>query len=97
NMEVGQQYLSYLMGKPFVTDNLFYLATAYNAGPGNLFKWQKKVKYNNDPLLFIEVIPSRETRIYIERVMANFWAYNLRFGKEHKSMDEVASGQWPTL
>ncbi len=97
NMEVGQQYLSYLMGKPFVSDNLFYLATAYNAGPGNLFKWQKKAKYKNDPLLFIEVIPARETRIYIERVLANFWAYNLRFGKAHKSMDEVASGQWPTL
>jgi len=97
NMEVGQQYLSYLMGKPFVSDNLFYLAAAYNAGPGNLFKWQKKVKYKNDPLLFIEVLPARETRIYIERVLANFWAYNLRFGKAHKSMDEVASGQWPTL
>lgn len=97
NMQVGQQYLSYLMGKPFVSDNLFYLATAYNAGPGNLFKWQKSAKYHNDPLLYIEVIPSRETRIYIERVMANFWAYNLRFGKVHKSMDEVASGQWPTL
>lgn len=97
NMNVGQQYLSYLMGKPFVSDNLFYLATAYNAGPGNLFKWQKTAKYQNDPLLYIEVIPSRETRIYIERVMANFWAYNLRFGKVHKSMDEVASGQWPTL
>lgn len=57
NMEVGQQYLSYLMGKPFVTDNLFYLATAYNAGPGNLFKWQKKVKYNNDPLLLLKLFP----------------------------------------
>ncbi len=97
NMEIGQQYLSYLMGKPFVQGNLFYLAVAYNAGPGNLFKWQKSAKYNNDPLLFIEVLPARETRLYVERVMANFWAYNLRFGHVHKSMDEVASGQWPTL
>ena len=57
NMEVGQQYLSYLMGKPFVSDNLFYLATAYNAGPGNLFQMAEKAKYKNDPLFFIEVLP----------------------------------------
>ena len=97
NMEVGQQYVNYLLQKPFVNGNLFFLAAAYNAGPGNLYKWQKSARYKDDPLLFIEVIPARETRIYIERVMANFWAYNARFNETHKSMDELVSGRWPTL
>lgn len=55
------------------------MMTAYNAGPGNLAKWKKNTRYGNDPLLFIEAIPSSETRIYIERVTANYWIYNARF------------------
>ena len=45
-----------------IPNDLFRLATAYNAGPGNLRNWQAKVNYNDDPLMYIESIPSRETR-----------------------------------
>lgn len=97
NLETGQRYVSYLMDKDFIGNNLFFLATAYNAGPGNLYKWQKKTKYGNDPLMFIEAIPSRQTRIYIERVLANLWIYNARFGQESRSLEELVHSQWPTL
>ena len=97
NLETGQKYVAYLMEKPFIGNNLFFLTTAYNAGPGNLYKWQKKTNYNNDPLMYIEAIPSRQTRIYIERVLANFWIYNARFGQSNKSLDELIRNQWPTL
>lgn len=97
NMELGQQYINYLLEKKFIDGNLFYLMAAYNAGPGNLVKWQKKVQYNNDPLLFIEVIPARETRIYIERVMANLWIYQSRFGQELSGIKALSKGQWPML
>lgn len=97
NLETGQKYVSYLMEKPYIGDNLFFLATAYNAGPGNLYKWQKSTKYNDDPLMYIEAIPARQTRIYIERVLANFWIYNARFGKQSKSLEELVHDQWPTL
>ncbi len=97
NLKLGQQYISYLLDKPFVDGNLFYMITAYNAGPGNLVKWQKFARYNNDALLFIEVIPSAQTRIYIERVMANYWIYNMRFGLENPSLEQIADGQWPSL
>ena len=96
-METGQRYVSYLMEKDFIGNNLFFLATAYNAGPGNLYKWQKKVKYGNDPLMFIEAIPSRQTRIYIERVLANFWVYNARFGQPSESLEALIHSRWPTL
>lgn len=97
NLEIGQKYVNYLMEKPFIGDNLFFMTTAYNAGPGNLVKWQKKMNYDDDPLMFIETLPARETRIYIERVMANFWIYNAKFNKEPKSLEQLSEGQWPTL
>lgn len=97
NLKLGQQYISYLLDKPFVDGNLFYMIAAYNAGPGNLVKWQKSARYYNDALLFIEVIPSAQTRIYIERVMANYWIYNMRFGLDNPSLGQIASGQWPSL
>ena len=97
NLELGQKYVSYLAAKPYIDDNLFYLITAYNAGPGNLFKWQKSTRYGDDALLFIEAIPSSETRIYIERVMANYWIYNMRFKLPNQTLKEVASGEWPKL
>ncbi len=97
NLETGQNYVNYLLEKPFIEGNLFFLAAAYNAGPGNLMKWQKKMKYDGDPLLFIEVIPSRETRLYVKRVMTNYWIYNARFDKPNPSLDDVLNGRWPLV
>lgn len=97
NLELGQKYVNYLMDKPFINGNLFFMMTAYNGGPGNLRKWQKRMKYDNDPLMFIETIPSRETRIYIERVMTNYWIYNSRMGKDSPSLNALVKGDWPEI
>ena len=97
NLSLGQQYINYLLEKSFVDGNLFYLAVSYNAGPGNLVKWQKRMKYNDDPLLFIEVVPARETRLYIKRVMANYWIYNARLGNDNYTLEQVAEGKYPVL
>ena len=97
NLSLGQKYVSYLLSKPFIEGNLFYMLTAYNGGPGNLLKWIKNARFYDDPLLFIEVIPSAETRIYIERVMANYWIYNMRFGNINHTLEQLGEGQWPIL
>lgn len=97
NLELGQQYVSYLLNKPFIEGNLFYLLTAYNGGPGNLVKWQKSARFGKDPLLFIEVIPAAETRVYIERVMVNYWIYNMRFNRDNHTMEQLISGEWPVM
>lgn len=97
NLELGQQYVEYLFDKPYINGNIFYMLTAYNAGPGNLYKWQKNVKYNDDPLLFIEVIPARETRIYIERVMANYWIYQFRCNAPTPTLKALAQDHWPYI
>jgi len=96
NLKLGQRYLQHLMSAPIVKNNLFFLATAYNGGPGNLITWRNKANYGNDPLLFIESLASRETRHYIERVVTNLWIYRMRLDQNTPSLDAVASGQWPT-
>ena len=95
NMALGQKYLAHLLDDDSVRGNLFMLAAAYNAGPGTLKRWLKTVKFDDDPLLFIESIPSRETRIFIERVVTNFWIYRERLNQDCPSLDAVAVGLWP--
>ena len=95
NMKLGQKYIAYLLKHEFVQGDLFRLTTAYNGGPGNLNKWQRKMDFGNDPLLFIESLPSKETRLFIERVLANLWVYRTRLGQEAPSLDAIAAGDWP--
>lgn len=96
NMELGQRYLSELLGMPEIDGNLFLAAAAYNAGPGNLARWRRDLSDITDPLLFIESLSFGETRDYVEKVMANFWIYRLRLGQETASLTAVADGKWPT-
>lgn len=95
NLEVGQKYVHHLMELDQPGDNLLLLPVAYNAGPGNLSRWLKKYNTNDDWLMFIESIPVRETRIYIERVVANFWIYRSRLGQPTPSLDAIAQGETP--
>jgi soluble lytic murein transglycosylase-like protein len=95
NMRLGQQYLQQMMvyGQP--DRNLFVMATAYNGGPGNTRRWLNEMDYQDDPLLYVESVPARETRDYIEKVLANLWIYHHRLGQPAPTLDAVASGGWP--
>jgi len=97
NLSVGQRYVQKMYSFVEPDGNLFHLVVAYNGGPGNLQKWLKEVEYRGDPLLFIESIPSRETRGYVERVVANYWIYQDRLGEAKTTLDQVARGEWPVL
>ncbi len=50
----------------------------------------------NDPLLFIESLPSLESRLFVERIMTNLWIYRLRLGQPTPTLTALASGRWPT-
>lgn len=95
NMMLGQKYIQELMTDYKLEDNLFELLIAYNGGPGNLRKWKKTTEYQDDPLLFIESIPSRETRGFLEAVSRNFWMYRMTLGQDTPSLDLLAQGKWP--
>lgn len=95
NLSLGQRYLSLLFKDNRIGNNLFFVSAAYNGGPGNLFKWRKRMSYQGDPLMFIESLPSRETRLYIERVMTNLWIYRARLNQEMPGLSSLTVGDWP--
>ncbi|MBO5997931.1 MAG: lytic transglycosylase domain-containing protein, partial [Alphaproteobacteria bacterium] len=95
NLALGQNYLEWLMKDKQIQNNLLFTAVAYNSGPGNLNKLKNKMKYNDDPLLFIESIPFRETRGFVERIMANYWIYQTLMNQEVSSLDRLIEGCWP--
>ncbi|MCB1651482.1 MAG: lytic transglycosylase domain-containing protein [Alphaproteobacteria bacterium] len=93
NLALGQAYLKHLLELEPVHGELLSLIIAYNAGPGNLSKWKKRWAQVSDPLLFIELLPSFETRAYVERVLANYWIYRLREGKNVPTLEALAAGK----
>ncbi|HEY9080269.1 lytic transglycosylase domain-containing protein [Magnetovibrio sp.] len=96
NLQLGQKYISLLLSDDKIQGDLFLMAAAWNGGPGNLNKWRRNVDDMDDALFFIESLPSRETRIFIERVLTNLWIYRNRLGQSAPSLDAVASGVWPS-
>lgn len=95
NLALGQRYVSRLLAEDPVNGNLFLMAAAYNAGPGNLARWLSGMRHNDDPLLMVESLPSRETRAFVQRVMTSYWIYRSRFGQPAETLDAVAAGDWP--
>ena len=95
NLDVGQEYIEYLLNLKLVNNNLIYLAAAYNGGPGNLEKWLKKINHLDDALFFMESIPSRETRWFIEKVLTKYWIYEDKIGNKSNSLRKLANGENP--
>ncbi len=93
NMTIGQDYVEYLLKNRLVKGDVVSMLVSYNAGPGNLQKWRKRIESNDDPLLFIEMLPVHETRDYVERVMANYWIYRSRESKDLPSLAALAQGK----
>jgi soluble lytic murein transglycosylase-like protein len=73
------------------------LLAAYNGGPGNLNKWLRKVDHQDDPLLLIESIPSRETRSYVKSVITNLAMYRQRFDQPAPTLRAIAAGRRGTF
>ena len=75
NVKIGSDYLSSLLNINYIDGDLLKALISYNAGPGNLSKWSKKTTFNEDSFLLMESIPSRETRLFVERVLTNIILY----------------------
>ncbi len=98
NIRTGEAYLDSLLPQSHINNNLFFLLIAYNAGPVNLSRWQNKIQDPQtiaDPLLFIELIPSAETRNFVKYVMANLWIYRNQFEQNSPSLETISQNRWP--
>ncbi len=94
NMFLGQQHIVDLLAHPNINNNIIKMLVSYNAGMGNMLKFEKTFD-TSDPLLYIESFPAYETRGYIKRVISNLWLYRARLDQPLRSMRELADGQWP--
>jgi len=93
NVALGQAYISMLLGE---TDgNLVRTTAGYNGGPGNVMRWDNSLNASQDPLLYIASIPLAETRDFVQRVLTNYWMYQIRMGQPTPSLDQIAAHEWP--
>ncbi|CAK0757220.1 soluble lytic murein transglycosylase [uncultured Gammaproteobacteria bacterium] len=96
NLSYGQRYVATLLATPEVGPNLVLLAAGYNAGPGTVNVWRRnELDGIDDPLLFIDSIPWRETREYVRKVLSNYWTYQSRLDQGTETLDALAAGRWP--
>jgi soluble lytic murein transglycosylase-like protein len=93
NVALGQAYISQLLND--VDYNLVRTAAGYNGGPGNVMRWDGALNASQDPLLYIASIPLNETRDFVQRVLANYWMYQIRLGQPTPSLDQIAAHEWP--
>lgn len=97
NLRIGQDYFTWLMerglgGGPAGYDVLRAVA-AYNAGAGTVLNTIKKLGGDCDSLLLIECLPALQTRDYVEKVVAGYWAYRRKFGESTATLDAAARGE----
>ena len=98
NVTLGDHYLEMLTRTDGIDNNLLFIIGSYNAGPKRILGLYNAGKRQNgdDPLLFIETLPIKETRDYMQKVMATYWVYRARFNRPLTAMAELTVGRWPT-
>ena len=95
NVTLGQHYVRYLLDQKGIENDLILAIAAYNAGPGNIESWRKRLSGVTDPVLFIESLPVGETRNFAKQVLTNYWIYQRRLGQPLPSLQAIAEGRWP--
>lgn len=97
NLEVGQTYLTFLDGQSSIHGDLIRILASYNAGVGGLDRWDRGIGNTEDPLLYIEEIPTKETRVFVQKVLAYAWLYAEQRQQPEPGIDALAAGSFPTL
>ena len=94
NLKLGQDYVEWLMSQGASQNHdLLRTVAAYNGGPGTLQKTTQMLGEDEDSLMVIACMPARETRAYVEQVMAAYWTYRKKFGQDVKTLDALAQGE----
>ncbi|GAA5523476.1 soluble lytic murein transglycosylase [Microbulbifer aestuariivivens] len=78
NIALGGFYLSTLLNR--FDNNRILAAAAYNAGPTRVAQWLRETRQQLPYDIWIETIPYRETRHYVQNVLAYSVIYAYRSG-----------------
>lgn len=92
NIAFAEVYLAYLLGTKIVDGDVVNLLVSYNAGIGNAKKWKARARTAGDQLLFMESLPSRETRQYLDRVLRSVLIYRLKFKQSRDDFLHFSEG-----
>ncbi|NKF50357.1 transglycosylase SLT domain-containing protein [Shewanella sp. WXL01] len=87
NIMLGSAYYGQLVDQ--YNGNRVLATAAYNAGPSNVKRWLKRSDGKLDVMSFIESIPYRETREYVQAV----FSYRLIFQYQEKVAEPMFSEQ----
>ena len=79
NVNIGTYYLDFTHQK--YNNNSMLAVASYNAGPNAVAKWVSRYGLQ-DVDEFVEKIPYRETKGYVESVFENYWNYMLVYNPE---------------
>lgn len=79
NVNIGTYYLDFTHQK--YNNNSMLAVASYNAGPNAVANWVNRFSLN-DADEFVEKIPYRETKGYVESVFENYWNYMLVYNPE---------------
>ncbi|MGB5709934.1 MAG: transglycosylase SLT domain-containing protein [Waterburya sp.] len=79
NVNIGTYYLDFTHKK--YGNNSMLAVASYNAGPNAVAKWVSRYGLQ-DADEFVEKIPYRETKGYVESVFENYWNYMLVYNPE---------------
>ncbi len=91
NIEVGSRYLYELLRH--LNGNLPLALASYNAGPERVSNWINRYPVDN-PVLFTDLIPFRETREYVASVLRNYyWYRRMNSAGDEKFVDLVFEAQ----
>ncbi len=78
NIKLGSKYLQLMLEQ---YKNVVVATAAYNAGPGRIQKWLPNYDIAAD--VWVETIPFRDTREYVQNVMTYKVIYQKLLGKNH--------------
>lgn len=92
NIALGGRYLGQLLNQ--FDGNRILAAAAYNAGPNRVKQWLNKDKSAQLPFdIWIETIPYRETRGYVQNVLAYSVIYGYRLGDKKPFITKGEAGK----
>ncbi len=92
NINLGSTYLNQLLNQ--FNGNRILAAAAYNAGPHRVNTWIKKTPLEVPFDIWIESIPFKETRGYVQNVLAFSVIYAYRLGKDSEFITSTETGHW---
>lgn len=96
NVVIGSRYMRMMLDE--FQHNRILAAAAYNAGPGRVKQWLRRLPATVEHDRFVEAIPFRETRQYVQNVLSFAVIYAYLDGREVpvvQPAEQLIRNPWP--